>query len=120
VPAAISPLERKEADISSVRVARRRSAPSSILKSCGTFCNREQQLSFDTNDTKSIADDILAIQSAGMVARLHVRIDVSRKRTEVEYAALSGLGQAGAGSGRRGQSNPFDVTVPAAPVLHLS
>jgi hypothetical protein len=41
-------------------------APASILKSWGTFCNREQRLSFDTNDTKSIADDILAIQSAGM------------------------------------------------------
>ena len=40
----------------------------------------------------------------------------------IHYSApgLSGLGQAGAGSGRRGQSNPFDVTVPAAPVLHLS
>jgi Family of unknown function (DUF6166) len=28
--------------------------------------------------------------------------------------------QAGAGSGRRRQSNPFDVAVPAAPILHLS
>jgi hypothetical protein len=81
LPAAISALERKGADISSVRVARHRSAPASILKSWGTFCNREQRLSFDTNDTKSIADDILAIHSAGMVARLDDRIDVSRKRT---------------------------------------
>jgi hypothetical protein len=72
--------------------------------------------------TALVLGALIAAPAARPPSRAATVFDLTTPPPAAHYSALglSDLGQAGTGSGRRGQSNPFDATVPAAPVLHLS